>query len=99
MIRKSALLSTVGRSLEEVIRVGSGIRRTISISNTMKITARRKNRSENGIRALWLGSNPHSNEVVFSRSGLARMKMLHASSRRIRGIIAAMMEDIRSILI
>lgn len=46
---------------------GSGIKRTISISNTIKIIANKKNRMENGIRALWLGSNPHSNGEVFSR--------------------------------
>jgi hypothetical protein len=32
--------------------IGVGIKRTISISNTIKIIARRKNRIENGIRAL-----------------------------------------------
>lgn len=47
---------------------GVGIRRTISISNTIKIIARRKNRIENGVRALWCGSNPHSNGEDFSRS-------------------------------
>lgn len=29
--------------------------------------ARRKNRIENGTRALWFGSNPHSNGEAFSR--------------------------------
>lgn len=43
------------------------MRRTISISNTIKITARRKNRIENGIRADRIGSNPHSNGDNFSR--------------------------------
>jgi len=33
-------------------RIGNGIRRTISISKTIKIIASRKNRIENGIRAL-----------------------------------------------
>jgi len=33
-------------------RIGIGINRTISISNTIKMIARRKNRIENGIRAL-----------------------------------------------
>lgn len=47
---------------------GAGTRSTISISNTRKITAKRKNRKEKGIRADDLGSNPHSNGVVFSRS-------------------------------
>jgi hypothetical protein len=40
--------------------VGIGINRTISISNTMKIIASRKNRKEKGVRAFVLGSNPHS---------------------------------------
>lgn len=31
---------------------GVGIKRTISISKTIKIIARRKNRMENGVRAL-----------------------------------------------
>ena len=47
--------------------IGMGIRRTISMSKTMKMMASRKNRIENGIRALWLGSNPHSNGDSFSR--------------------------------
>lgn len=47
--------------------MGSGINKTISISNTIKIMARRKNRIENGTRALWFGSNPHSNGEAFSR--------------------------------
>jgi len=47
---------------------GVGIKRTISMSNTIKIIARRKNRIENGVRALWCGSNPHSNGEDFSRS-------------------------------
>lgn len=38
------------------------------MSNTRKITARRKNRVEKGSRALFFGSNPHSNGVDFSRS-------------------------------
>lgn len=49
-------------------RKGIGRSRTISTSNTMKIIARRKNRIENGIRAVFLGSNPHSNADDFSRS-------------------------------
>lgn len=45
-----------------------GINKTISISNTMKMIANRKNRRENGMRAVWFGSNPHSNGDNFSRS-------------------------------
>jgi hypothetical protein len=51
-----------------VFRIGIGISSTISMSNTMKIIANMKNRSENGTRALFFGSNPHSNGEVFSRS-------------------------------
>lgn len=47
---------------------GAGIKRTISISNTRKITASKKNRVEKGRRALSFGSKPHSNGVDFSRS-------------------------------
>ena len=47
---------------------GIGISKTISISKTKKITAKRKNRRENGIRADLLGSKPHSNGEDFSRS-------------------------------
>ena len=36
--------------------IGRGISRTISMSNTIKINASRKKRSENGIRAVFLGS-------------------------------------------
>lgn len=49
-------------------RIGIGRRRTISTSNTMKIMASRKNRIEKGIRAVFFGSNPHSNADDFSRS-------------------------------
>lgn len=51
-----------------ISEMGRGINKTISISNTMKMIARRKNRMENGIRAVLLGSNPHSNGEDFSRS-------------------------------
>jgi hypothetical protein len=46
---------------------GRGINNTISMSKTRKITAKRKNRSENGARAEPVGSNPHSNGESFSR--------------------------------
>ena len=45
-----------------------GRRRVISTSKIRKITAIKKNRSENGIRADPLGSKPHSNGEFFSRS-------------------------------
>lgn len=59
-------------------RMGVGRSRTISISNTRKITARRKNRRENGIRAEFFGSKPHSNGDSFSRSWLEREAMAQA---------------------
>lgn len=52
----------------KIIVIGRGINRIISISKTRKITASRKNRRENGIRAEDFGSKPHSNGVDFSRS-------------------------------
>ncbi len=54
------------------INDGAGKRRTISMSNTRKITARRKNRRENGRRAEEVGSNPHSKGDIFSRSCVDR---------------------------
>lgn len=68
MIRNSeAPIKAVGKRGVRLVR-GRGRRRTISISNTRKITANRKNRRENGIRAEFRGSNPHSNGESFSRS-------------------------------
>ena len=58
----------IGLGRERGIRIGSGMSSAISMSNTKKITAKRKNRRENGIRAEFFGSNPHSKGVVFSRS-------------------------------
>lgn len=61
-------VTNVTPRLQVIIMVGIGIRRTISISNTIKMMARRKNRIEKGMRAVLLGSNPHSNGEDFSRS-------------------------------
>lgn len=60
---------------------GIGRSRTISTSNTIKIIARRKNRIEKGIRAVFLGSKPHSNADDFSRSEWDRILMNHARVR------------------
>lgn len=49
---------------------GIGSSRAISTSKIIKITAIRKNRDENGSRAEFLGSNPHSKGDLFSRSSL-----------------------------
>lgn len=48
------------------------------MSNTKKITARRKNRREKGIRAEFLGSKPHSKGLDFSRSAEERRERLQA---------------------
>lgn len=54
--------------LDREIRGTSGSNRVISTSKIRKITAIKKNRRENGIRADPLGSKPHSNGEFFSRS-------------------------------
>lgn len=82
-----------------VSKIGIGINNTISISNTMKMIARRKNRKENGIRALWLGSNPHSNGEDFSRLDSARADVSQAIVNTIIGKIIAIEEESNSIFI
>lgn len=77
-----------------VIRTGSGISRTISMSKTIKITARRKKRIENGTRADRMGSKPHSNGESFSR--LLSVVRLAVSTDNIytnRGIRNAVIDD------
>lgn len=68
----AGVFSIVGRS-------GIGSNSTISTSNTMKIIANRKNRIENGIRAVFFGSNPHSKADDFSRSLFVRIFRNHES--------------------
>lgn len=67
---------TIGKKKNEnwyiFIEMGMGIISTISISNTRKRTASKKNRREKGSRAVARGSNPHSNGDDFSRSFLER---------------------------
>jgi hypothetical protein len=55
---------------DDVSTIVIGNSRAISTSKIRKITAIRKNRSENGRRADLLGSNPHSNGDLFSRSSI-----------------------------
>jgi hypothetical protein len=82
----------VFRLLVRII-VGIGINRTISMSNTMKMMANKKNRMEKGIRAVLLGSNPHSKGDDFSRSVLYRAAKILAAIKMIRGINIAMVVD------
>jgi len=77
------------------VRIGIGIKSTISISKTMKIIASRKNRIENGIRALWFGSNPHSNGEDFSRLVVARADVIQAIINTMTGKVMATNEDRR----
>jgi len=82
-----------------IVKIGIGINSTISMSKTIKIIANRKNRKENGIRALWLGSNPHSNGEDFSRLEIDRIEVIHAIKNTMNGRIIAIDEDvIRSII-
>ena len=52
------------------IIIGMGNSNAISTSKIVKITAIKKNRDENGRQAEFLGSKPHSNADLFSRSSL-----------------------------
>ena len=67
--------------------MGIGIISTISTSNTKKITASKKNRKENGIRAVFLGSNPHSYGEYLFRVGLGRDLNHQARAIKIAGRI------------
>ena len=61
--------------------IGAGIINAISISNTKKITANRKNRVEKGIRADLFGSKPHSKGDDFSRSIQVRMDRTNPNNK------------------
>lgn len=76
--------------------MGKGKIRAISISKTRKITARRKNRSEKGIRAELFGSNPHSKGEDFSRSTVLRDASAHASVKTRGGRAIPIMENVRA---
>jgi len=78
-----------------IVKIGIGINNTISISNTIKIIASKKNRIENGIRALWFGSNPHSNGDDFSRLIVDRIAVIQAIKNTREGRIIATEEDVR----
>lgn len=98
MIKKIKVLKI---DLEKFVTIanGIGIIRIISISNTKKITASRKNRRENGIRAEDLGSKPHSNGVDFSRSKLFFVDSINIAVVTITGNIKAVNVIIKDIII
>lgn len=75
---------------------GNGKIKAISISNTRKITASRKNRNEKGMRAELLGSNPHSKGEDFSRSWVDREDKIHARKNTIGGSKMAIEEKVRA---
>ena len=93
MVNSVALVNKIVK-LVTLIRIGIGISRTISISNTIKIIARRKKRIENGIRALWFGSNPHSNGDDFSRFIVDRAAVNQAIANTNVGKVIATKEEI-----
>ena len=81
-------------------RSGIGSSKTISTSNTIKIIASRKNRMENGIRAVFFGSNPHSKADDFSRSLCERMLMNQARvNTRVAMVSAIIVNDSGRIII
>jgi hypothetical protein len=56
--------------------------------------ANRKNRIENGIRALWFGSKPHSKGDDFSRFEIDRIAVIQAISRTSDGRIIAIEDEV-----
>jgi hypothetical protein len=81
-------------------RSGMGRSKTISTSNTIKIIASRKNRMENGIRAVFFGSNPHSKADDFSRSLCERILMNQARvNTRVAMVSAIIVNDSGRIII
>lgn len=73
---------------------GRGMRSTISMSNTRKMTASKKKRREKGSRADLFGSNPHSKGDFFSRSSSLRMVRAKITRRSMSGIKMASMQEI-----
>lgn len=81
-------------------RSGIGRSKTISTSNMIKIIASRKNRMENGIRAVFFGSNPHSKADDFSRSLCERILMNQARvNTRVAMVSAIIVNDSGRIII
>lgn len=77
-IKNNLLTNAVVKNPVVIIK-GRGNKRIISMSNTKKITAVKKNRKEKGSRAFFTGSNPHSYGESFSRDILIRKFKIHAT--------------------
>lgn len=90
-INKKQIIGGINWYIEDRFELrGAGRRRAISISKTRKITANKKNRSENGRRALFFGSNPHSKGEAFSRSFVDFEEIIMVIRIKRRGMILAM---------
>lgn len=96
----------IRRKIHDLVRIksdgvfmisrGSGMSRTISMSKTIKITASKKKRMENGIRADRIGSNPHSNGDNFSRFLIIERMAVNIDTKyRMGGRMIARNDDIK----
>ena len=94
----SGVKSSVGVKIYRTIGVGSKI--TISISKMRNKTANKKNRSENGIRALVSGVNPHSKDLEVSRKfhDFGDRFIIENLTKRIIGIIIAKSRGINRVI-
>jgi hypothetical protein len=72
-----------------IIDIKTGNNRTISTSKIKKIMASKKKRREKGNRADLIGSNPHSNGDLFSRSLSERFDKIHPKDITIKDNISA----------
>ena len=82
------IVDTVHTIMFDVLKIITiGKINAISTSKIKKITAIKKNRKENGIRADLFGSNPHSNGDLFSRSLISFFDSVVARIITIIGII------------
>lgn len=68
MIIKEKVVNKNINRFENFVTIIIGKRRVNSTSKIIKITVIKKNCKEKGIRAEFLGSNPHSKGLFFSRS-------------------------------
>jgi hypothetical protein len=99
MIRNIHLIIIHDQVFDDVIVIGIGSSSAISTSKIMKITAIRKNRDENGSRAEFFGSKPHSNGDLFSRSLLTFFDTSDASIIKIVVIVIVIVAMVMIIII
>ena len=94
-MKRKALPAIIKDFERNIIESGRGSNRAISMSNTRKITVKRKNRSEKGSRAEVLGSKPHSNGDFFSRSRSLRKEAEKETKRSTKAKVTAVRREIR----